>query len=72
MLQAIVESNPFGLTLKDMRKGEELGNDFAKELGCDSVECLYSKVCEHVELKAYVWLLSGIFFLTDAELDRDS
>lgn len=41
--QGIVESNPFGLTLKDLPKAKKLGKDFAKELGCKTVACLYEK-----------------------------
>lgn len=39
-----MESNPFGITLKEMDKAEELGRDFARELDCNTLECLYSKV----------------------------
>ena len=42
--QAIVESNPFGVTLKNLHKAQQLGEDFAKALDCKTLECLYSKV----------------------------
>ena len=43
-LQAIIESDPFSITLKDMNKARSLGEDFAKQIGCSDIECLYSKV----------------------------
>lgn len=39
-----MESNPFGLTLKDVKKAKKLGDCFAKKVGCKTVECLYEKV----------------------------
>lgn len=41
--KAIIESNPFGLTLKNLEKARELGKDLARELGCRTVECLHQK-----------------------------
>ncbi len=32
-LQAIMESEPFAITLKDVHDAKKLGEDFAKELG---------------------------------------
>ncbi len=46
-IQAIVESDPFSITLKDMVKAKKLGKDFAKEVGCSDVDCLYTKVLYH-------------------------
>ena len=43
--QAILESEPFSITLKDIRNAKKLGNDFATALGCDDIDCLYNKVC---------------------------
>ena len=46
IFQAIIESNPFGITLKNMQKARKLGEDFAKELGCRTVACLHKKVSQ--------------------------
>ena len=43
-LQAILESDPFSITLKDITKAKKLGEDFAKEIGCKDIACLYTKV----------------------------
>ena len=61
-VQAILESEPFGITLKDVTDAQKLGSDFATVLGlvplfspptsayfltgCNDVSCLYSKVCK--------------------------
>lgn len=44
VLQAIIESDPFSITLKDMTKARKLGEDFVKAIGCKDIECLYAKV----------------------------
>ena len=44
ILQAILESDPFSITLKDITEAKKLGEDFAKEIGCKDIACLYTKV----------------------------
>jgi len=44
--QAIIESDPFSITLKDLSKARKLGKYFAKEIGCSDIDCLYTKVSE--------------------------
>ncbi|KAL5476268.1 hypothetical protein EMCRGX_G026191 [Ephydatia muelleri] len=41
--RAILESEPFGITLKNIPDAQKLGNDFAMALGCNDITCLYSK-----------------------------
>lgn len=41
--RAILESEPFGITLKNIPDAQKLGSDFATALGCSDVTCLYSK-----------------------------
>ena len=43
-LQAILESEPFSITLKTVDSAKLLGEDLAKELGCSDLDCLHSKV----------------------------
>ena len=42
--QAILESEPFGITLKTTQEAMKLGEDFVKELGCSNLDCLYKAV----------------------------
>ena len=44
IFKAIVESNPFGITLKSVETARILGRDFAKELNCNSMQCMREKV----------------------------
>ena len=43
-IQAILESEPFSITLKTVGKAKLLGEQFAKELGCSDIDCLHNKV----------------------------
>lgn len=43
-IQAILESEPFSITLKTVGKAKLLGEQFAKEVGCSDLDCLYKKV----------------------------
>jgi hypothetical protein len=43
-IQAILESEPFSITLKTVGKAKLLGEQFAKELGCSDIDCINKKV----------------------------
>ena len=51
VLQAILESEPFEITLKDKDDALKLGKDFARELGSQKKNCL----CMHKNTQ-FVWL----------------
>lgn len=50
--QAILESEPFSITLKTVGKAKVLGEQFAKEVGCKDLDCLSKKVRSHAKLKS--------------------
>ncbi len=39
-----MESNPLGITLKDMNTARKLGKAFADELGCKNLDCMMKQV----------------------------
>ena len=39
-----MESNPLGISLKDMKYARRLGQVFAEELGCKDLACLQKQV----------------------------
>ena len=47
--QAIIESDPMGISLKEKVDSVNLGHRFAKQLGCgdDDVPCVREKVLHH-------------------------
>lgn len=57
--KAIIESDPFSITLKDLNKAKSLGKDFAKEIGCSDVQCLYTKNIDEIA-KAQLAVLTKI------------
>ena len=57
-LQAIIESNPMGVSLKGILDSLDLGHRFAKQIGCgdDDVACIRGKVL-HSHVPIITWLL---------------
>jgi carboxylesterase type B len=46
--RVIMESEPFGLTLKGMKDAVRLGKDFARELGCHDASCIRNKSVDDI------------------------